>query len=356
MGSVHMAIKKRFGRAEPGSPGVPSDPGPFRPAWWLPGGHLQTLWPVFFRRRRLPALHRERLELPDGDFLDLDWVSGAPEGAPVVVLLHGLEGGGDSHYLPGLATGLRKLGMEAVLMYLRGCSGEPNRTARRYTGGSSDDLGRVVEHVQAVRSGSPLAAVGYSLGGNILLKGLGEMGECSPLTCAVAVSPPFQLDQAAARLERGLSRIYRRHLLGSLKRAMMEKYRQRSEALPVSVGTLDRLRTFRAFDDAVTAPLHGYDGVADYYTRASCRPYLKAIQSPTLILHSTDDPFTTPEAVPTPQELSPQMTLELYPRGGHVAFLAGACPGRPRYWLDQRILTYLQGAFGVPREAPAAQG
>jgi len=351
-----MAKRERSGEGERRGPEGFPDPGPFRPAWWLPGGHLQTLWPVFFRRRRLPARHRQRLELPDGDFLDLDWVMGAPEGAPVVVLLHGLEGGGGSHYLPGLVTGLRKLGMEGVLMHLRGCSGEPNRAPRRYTGGSSDDLGRVIAHIRDARPGAPLAAVGYSLGGNILLKWLGEMGEDSPLAGAVAVSPPFQLDQAAARLERGLSRIYRRHLLGSLKRAMMEKHRQRPEALPVAVGNLARLRSFRAFDDAVTAPLHGYRGAADYYARASCRPYLKAIRCPTLILHSTDDPFTTPEAVPTPEELSLQAVLELYPRGGHVGFLAGGWPGRPRYWLDQRILTRLQGVFRVPPASSPAQG
>ncbi len=354
MGTEDMVNRERYGMGGPGGPEGSPDPGPFRPAWWLPGGHLQTLWPVFFRRRRLPGLYRERLELPDGDFLDLDWTNGAPEGAPVVVLLHGLEGGRGSHYLPGLATGLRKLGMEGVLMYLRGCSGEPNRSARRYSGGSSDDLGTVIEHIREARPGAPLAAVGYSLGGNILLKWLGEMGDHSPLAGAVAVSPPFQLDQAAARLERGLSRIYRRHLLGSLKRAMAEKACQRPDAPPVPVGTLARLRSFRAFDDAVTAPLHGYHGVADYYARASCRPYLGEIRSPTLILHSTDDPFTTSDAVPSLEELSPQVELELYARGGHVGFLAGRWPGRPRYWLDQRILAYLQQTLrGAPLSVTA---
>lgn len=341
----HPSIERRPGpasRSGPEADGEGSGPAPFRPAWWLPGGHLQTLWPVFFRRRRPPPYRTIRMDLEDGDFLDLDWVEGAPEDAPVVLLLHGLEGGRGSHYIPGLMRALRGIGMQPVLMHLRGCSGEPNRRPRRYTAGSTGDLVRVLDHICRVRPGTPVAAVGFSLGANILLKHLGEAGGSTPLSGGVAVSPPFLLERAAERLERGLSRLYRQHLLGALKRAIREKHSRFPEQQTLSLRELDRIRTFRAFDHAVTAPLHGYGGVADYYTRASCRSYLAGIRVPTLVLHSTDDPFTSPDAVPRTGELPPSVHPEIYRRGGHVAFVAGRVPGWGRYWLEERIPAFLR--------------
>ena len=317
---------------------------PFRPAWWLPGGHLQTLWPALVRRPPAVALRRERLELADGDFLDLDWLDGAPAEAPTALLLHGLEGGPDSHYIPGMLQALGAAGFQAVVMYHRGCSGEPNRLHRRYTGGDTADLAEAVNRLRARAPARPLVAVGVSLGGNVLLKWLGEQGAQAPLAAAAAISPPFRLDRAADRLNRGLSRLYQRHLLTGLNHALAAKYADHPESCPVPLAELARLRSFRAFDDAFTAPVHGYQGAADYYARASARQFLGAITVPTLIVHSLDDPFTTRDAVPGGDELSPAVRLALSAHGGHVGFVAGAVPGRPRYWLEERVPAFLKHA------------
>jgi len=313
----------------------------FHPAWWLPGGHAQTLWPALLRRPPAVAVSRERLELADGDFLDLDWAADAGDTGPVVLLLHGLEGGLDSHYVPGLMAALRARGLRPVLMYHRGCSGEPNRSHRRYTGGDTGDLAAVVGHLRRAHPDAPLAAVGVSLGGNILLKWLGETGAGNPLAAAVAVSPPFRLNRAADRLERGLSRLYQRYLLTALRRTLRAKYADCPGACPVPLAELERLTTFRAFDDRFTAPIHGYAGAADYYARGSCRPFLANIAVPTAVIHALDDPFTTADAVPQSHEVSRAVRLEVYRRGGHVGFVSGAVPGRPRYWLERRIPAFL---------------
>ncbi|MFA9460012.1 hydrolase [Thiohalorhabdus methylotrophus] len=326
--------------------------GEYRPAWWLPGGHLQTLWPALLRRPPRVAVARERLELEDGDFLDLDWLAEAPAGGPVVILVHGLEGSLESHYLPGLMRTLADCGMRPVLMYHRGCSGEPNRTDRRYTGGDTGDLAWVAEILRTREPDMPLTAVGFSLGGNLLLKWLGETGADNPLAAAAAVSPPFRLDRAADRLEHGLSRLYQEHLLRALRASVTAKYAHRPQACPVPLDRVRSASSFRAFDDAFTAPVHGYAGVDDYYARGSCRPYLRGIAVPTLVLHALDDPFTTPDAVPAPGELSGHVQLELHRHGGHVGFVIGNLPGRPRYWIEERVPAFLCNTVTTP-ETPA---
>lgn len=309
----------------------------FRPAWWLPGAHLQTLYPSLFRASRPPPLQRERVELPDGDFVDLDW---APrhDGA-LVLLLHGLEGSIHSHYAGGLLRALDRAGMSAVLMHFRGCSGEPNRKPRSYHSGETGDLDVIVRRLLDDRPTRSLSVVGVSLGGNVLLKWLGEQGTAAPLSRAVAVSVPFLLDDAARRLQSGLSRLYQAYLLRRLRRSVRAKARLLPP--PVALGRLEQLTSFRAFDDAITAPLHGFAGVDDYYRRASSRAYLKDIRVPTLIVHARDDPFMSPAAIPLETELSDAVTLELSAHGGHVGFIAGRWPGRPVYWLEQRVCTYL---------------
>lgn len=313
----------------------------FQPAWWLPGPHLQTLWPNLFRARLRLELRRERLELPDGDFLDLDWTV-SPNG-PLVLILHGLEGCSSSHYVAGILKALHAAGLRAVVMHFRGCSGEPNRLDRSYHSGETGDLHSVVQHLREREPATALAAVGYSLGGNVLLKWLGEQGESAPVAAAVAVSVPFNLHQAAWRLERGFSRIYQSVLLQSLQRSVQRKFRHRSA--PFDLAAVSRLNSFRAFDGMVTAPLHGFRSTDDYYTHSSCRQYLKHIRIPTLILHALDDTFMTPDAVPTSPDLSQSVSLELSECGGHVGFVAGALPWRPRYWLEERIPAYLWSAL-----------
>ncbi len=316
----------------------------FRPAWWLPGAHLQTLYPTLCRRRAHPQLQRERLELADGDYIDLDWAEG--NGGPIVLVLHGLGGSLASHYTGGILGALKTAGFHAALMYFRGCSGKPNRLARSYHSGDTADLQAVLEHIRQRHPATPLAVVGYSLGGNVLLKWLGEQGEAAPLTTAVAVSVPFELDSAARRLEQGLSQLYQNHLLGKLRRAVWLK--ARIHPPPVSVEKLPRLTTFRQFDDAVTAPLHGFTGVDDYYSRSSSRQYLDRIAVPTLILQAQDDPFLPASAIPVDADLSKAVTLELSPRGGHVGFITGRIPFAADYWLEGRICRYLQERHTTP--------
>lgn len=310
----------------------------FRPAWWLPGAHLQTVWPALLRRPPRLALRRERVELADGDFLDLDW--GPPQPGPLVLILHGLEGSSASGYARGLLVVLAGRGWQGLVMHFRSCSGEPNRLARSYCAGDTDDLSAVVALLRRRYPRRPLAAVGYSLGGNVLLKWLGEQRAAAPLSAAVAVSVPFLLERAARRMSQGLSRIYQRYLLDACKASYRRKFRARDDA-PVPLDALSRLTDFYQFDDRITAPLHGYAGVDDYYARASCRDYLQGIAIPTLILHALDDPFMLPEAVPAEAELGPCVTLELSRSGGHVGFVSGRWPGRARYWLEQRVPAFL---------------
>ncbi len=308
-------------------------PSTFKPLWWLANPHLQTLWPVWFGRCRLHG-RSERLELDDGDFLDLCWFDGD---GPLVVVVHGLEGSIDSHYAGAMMQALQEHGFHGLFMHLRGCSGEPNRLDRSYHSGETGDLAAVVRHAARVTGKPVFAMIGYSLGANALLKWLGEGGEQLPLQRAVAVSVPFQLGDAARKLSTGFSRLYQNHLLQRLRRNFRRKFRQRASPLPVDV---DTLRDFYSFDDKVTAPLHGFSSADDYYRQSSSRQYLKNIRVETLILHALDDPFLFEESIPGNEELSQHVTLELSKHGGHVGFIGGRV--FPQRWLEPRIIRFLQ--------------
>ena len=331
----------------------------FTPAWWCRGPHCQTLWQALLRQRPRPPLRRERLELPDGDFLDLDWgiatARTAPDAAPatpIVLILHGLEGSARSVYARGLLNALQACGWRAAVLHFRGCSGTPNRLARSYHSGETGDLDFVVRLLRARHPQAPLAAVGFSLGGNVLLKWLGEQGAGAPLAAAVAVSVPFQLDLAAARLTQGVSRLYQWKLLRSLRQGLRRKFARTGSdagAAPIDLQRLGQLRCFRDFDHHVTARLHGFDSAEHYYRVSSSRQYLPRIAIPTLILHASDDPFMTAAAIPRADEISATTRLELQAYGGHVGFVAGRWPWAPVYWLEQRIPHYLADILAPPQ-------
>lgn len=307
----------------------------FRPPYWLRNPHLQTLLPYLARQRARPTVRRERLELADGDFIDLDWTCGS--GGPVVIVLHGLSGSVDSHYARTILSVLHRRGMRGVLMNFRGASGEPNRLPRTYHGGETSDLSLLVRALRAREPHTPLAMVGYSLGGNVLLKWLGEQGDEAPLRAAVAVSVPFELHRATDRLMQGFSRVYQWHILRCLKRSLAVK--ARTVELPFDISILEDIATFRRFDDVITAPLHGFRDADDYYRRASARRYLTDIRIPTLIVHALDDPFVPASALPGPQELSAATVLEVARHGGHVGFVSGRpISGR---WLERRVMAFL---------------
>lgn len=324
----------------------------FRPLSWLPGPHLPTIWASACRR--LPALtpRHERFELADGDFVDLAW--NQADAGPLVVVLHGLEGGIESRYARGILAALGAAGFRAVLMHFRGCSGEPNRLARAYHSGDTGDIAEVVRALAERDSEGVFALIGYSLGGNVVLKWLGECGAAAPVHTAVAISVPFDLAACADRLNTGFSRFYQRRLV----RSMQDKYRRKFSAMPspLRIDRLEELDTFWRYDDAVTAPLHGFDGVHDYYAQSSSRRYLRDIRVPTLILHARDDPFVPPAAIPTAAELGPPVTLELTPTGGHVGFIGTSSGDAAGYWLERRILEHLGEQRGADRDVVTLSG
>lgn len=237
------------------------------------------------------------------------------------MILHGLEGSIESRNINGLFHQLEQAGFTPVVMHFRGCSGRHNRYPRAYHSGDTADLAYIVQHIRQSREHYPHAVIGISLGGNVLLKWLGETGEACPVKRAVAISVPFRLNDAAVRLDRGLSRIYRRYLLSDLHKKYTSKFSQMASPLDVDV---TRLNTFRLYDDQVTAPLHGFDGVDDYYTRSSSRQFLSSIRVPTRIIHASDDPFMFPETAPGSNELGDAVELLLTEHGGHAGFITRA--------------------------------
>ena len=274
--------------------------------------------------------------------MDLAWHKRPEPDAPIVMLIHGLEGSLESHYAGNLLAALHKAGYTGVLLHLRGRGREPNRLARSYHSGASADLGLMLEYLKN-QDQLPAAVIGVSLGGNLLLKYLGEVGANSPLKAAMAISVPFSLQACAERFEQGISKIYGAYLLSALKKSYQAKFSRIKFPL-IPEPDVTNFKTLQQFDDLVTAPLNGFTGSADYYQRCSCAQFLPTIETPTLILHASDDPFMTPDIVPEAAEMSDAVTLELSLHGGHVGFIqgGGALFSAPDYWLDGRVVGYLQ--------------
>ncbi len=275
--------------------------------------------------------------------MDLVW-AGSDSG-PLVVVLHGLEGSFSSPYARRVMHAVASYGWGACLMQFRGCSGVPNRLARCYHSGDTGDLDFLVTTLRIRWPDRALCVVGYSMGGNVLLKWLGEHGGAAPVHAAVAVSVPFELSAAAQRLNEGFSRVYQAHLLASLRMSLDRKFG--THDLPFSRRELAQVRTFHEYDDCVTAPLHGFSGANDYYARASSRQFIPAIRVPALILHARDDPFLPEWAIPEASECPSAVSLEVPARGGHVGFITDPLPGLIHPWLEERILAFL-GSVRMP--------
>lgn len=324
----------------------------FRAPWWLPGGHAQTLWRKFTPAPGLTR-RRQRLELDDGDFLDLDWHEcGAPRAPrrPLVVILHGLCGCSASPYVLALQNHLAARGQDSVAMNLRGCSGEPNRLAHSYHSGCSDDLDAVVRSLPADR---PLALVGYSLGANVVVKWLGETGEADDrIVAAVSVSNPFSLARCCDRMIHGrLSRWYGQYFLRQLCRDVREKRqwfarrgrsaeRERLDAL----GDLAELQHIRDFDERVTAPLNGFADADDYYRQCSSERFVASVRVPLLILHAVNDPIIPPDSLPGRGAVPRDAVRDIHDDGGHVGFVMAG----HRDWLEQRIADHIDPGHAGP--------
>lgn len=314
----------------------------FHPSRYLSNPHLQTLLPRLLRRKVLLRPHWQRLDLPDGDFLDLAWSEDPRHAAhkPRVVLFHGLEGSFASPYAHGLMHACRQQGWLAVVMHFRGCSGTPNRQPRLYHSGEISDAEFFLHWLRHRWGSVPTAAAGFSLGGNMLGCLLGQLGADAPLDAGVIISAPLMLEPCSRKLEKGPSRFYQHYLLTQLKKNARRKLRRWPGTLPVDLPSLRTLRQLREFDDAITAPIHGFRNADDYYRRASALPQLKNVRKPLLIIHAKDDPFMTDEVIPRPEQLSPSTLYQLSPHGGHVGFVGGTLR-KPQMWLEQRVPQWL---------------
>jgi predicted alpha/beta-fold hydrolase len=319
----------------------------YRPAWWVPGAHAQTLWGKFFRARSALPTRMERWGTPDGDFIDVHRLDG-PERAPRLLFLHGLEGTIRSHYVAGLFGEAQRRGWAADLMIFRGCGDEPNRAPRFYHSGETTDLAFVLDRLVSENAQTPVLLAGVSLGGNVLLKFLGERATELPpqVRAAAVISVPFDLERGSRFIAIGISRIYDRHFLRSLRPKAMAKLEQYPDLFDRS--RLQRATSIYDFDDAVTAPVHGFIDAHDYYSRSSSLGWIKRVRLPTLLLSAIDDPFLPADVLDDVREIAganPALTLEFTSHGGHVGFVAGRWPWRPFYYAEWRACEFLRAAL-----------
>ncbi len=324
----------------PASAGADEGRRPFEGPAWLPGGHAQTIYPYFLRRPAV-AYRRERIDTADGDFWDFDWLAtDAPPTAPLVILFHGLEGSANSHYARVLMRDLAVRRWRGVVPHFRGCGGAPNLRPRAYHSGDHEEVGAMLQALLA-RAGSraPVFAVGISLGGSALLNWLGRAGPraVDSLAGAATVSVPLDLTASGIAIGRGLNRLYTWHFLQTLKPKALDMARRFPDRLDSA--RIARVRSMWDFDDAVTAPLHGFAGADDYWLRASAKPWLREVAVPTLVLNARNDPFVPASSLPSAAQASPAVVLEQPQKGGHVGFLAGPAPGRLD-WLPGRLLAF----------------
>jgi len=328
---------------QPEASGAPGLDRTYQAPFWLPGGHLQTIWPTFFSRPcrgASPVYRRERWSTPDGDFIDVDFLDAAEAGAPLLVLFHGLEGSSQGAYALAFAEWARTTGWHYAVPHFRGCSGELNRAPRAYHSGDFEEVGWILDRVRA-RHGRRVFAVGISLGGNALLRWAEEMGE-SVTTVAravAAVSSPIDLAASGRSIDRGINRrIYARHFLRTMKPKALAKWAQ----FP---GLFDRDRLLAAetlyeFDNAFTAPLHGFRTTDDYWSRSSAKPHLSRLRLPTLLLNARNDPIVPAASVPMTTEVNRFVTLWQPAGGGHVGFATGRPPGHIRL-LPQSVMQWI---------------
>ena len=330
MGTDHLFRKQERSSRHPDGKGGLS---PYSAPWWLPGGHLQTLVAALAPAPRV-AFSRERWDTPDGDFVEVDW-AGDERASRLLVLFHGLEGGSGSHYARALAAHAARLGWRFALPHFRGCSGVLNRLPRAYHSGDSDEADWMLRRF--AQGGAALHAAGVSLGGNVLLKWLGERGADAArlVRRAAAISAPVDLAASGDALDRGFNRrTYTRVFLITLKAKAFAKLALGQ--LHVDERRLARVRTLREFDDMVTAPLHGFRDADDYWARAASAPWLARIRVPTLMLNARNDPFLPEFALErATRRISDRLVLEFPRTGGHAGF-----PGR-RQWLARRVLDFL---------------
>ncbi len=315
----------------------------YLPARWLPGAHAMTVYGALFRPWARPRAERQRWELADGDFLDVDRTAGPSADAPVLVICHGLEGSSRAAYVRGLAALARSKGLAVLAMNFRSCSGTPSRLPRFYHSGETGDLATAVDRLAAERPGRPILLCGFSLGGNVVVKYLGERGEAvpAPVAGAAVISVPFDLAACARALDGPgfWPWIYRERFLRALRAKALGLCR-RFPGL-VDPAAVRAARTFAAFDAAVTARLHGFASAEDYWARSSSGPFVAGVRRPLLAISALDDPLVPATSLPLESARANAMvTLVTTRAGGHVGFVSGS-PLRPGYWAEARAIDFL---------------
>ena len=318
----------------------------FIPTWWLPEGHSQTLWRKLSPAKKV-AHTRQRIELDDSDYIDLDWTTLDPKQSKdntIVFLLHGLCGCSRSSYILAMQSLLNDQGISSVAMNFRGCSGEMNRLARAYHSGVSEDVNEVFSKLVAEYPAHNFVFIGYSLGANVLLKWLGEIESHPRIRKAVGVSTPFVLESCSQAMLQGVSRLYGQYFVRRLVKDFQNKQEYLETSNPEQATRIAKLGDTRSissiweFDDQITAPLHGFEGAEDYYRKCSSSAFLGSIAVDTLLIQSKNDPMIPPKSIPNSEMLSPQVQMQLTEKGGHVGFVSS----NPDNWLEQRILNFMQ--------------
>jgi len=314
----------------------------FKAAWWLRNAHLQTILAKHFKKHQRLLTHKLTLDTPDDDFLDIVWTEQPKQNGhrPIVVVLHGLEGSIDSHYVKGILTAIKKKGWIGVLMHFRGCSGRPNKKAHSYHSGDTRDIAFFTSWLEKYYPNAPKAAIGFSLGGNVLTRFLAQHND-NPYQVATVICAPLDLASCSKRISLGVSKIYQKYLVDMLKASTLKKIEQ--QLLPnICPNTLSKVIKLRDFDHLVTAPINGFNNAEHYYQQASGKPVLHKIKQPCLFVHAADDPFLSHQDIVPTKPLPEHITFEISNSGGHVGFISGNNPFKPTYWLEQRIPQFLE--------------
>jgi predicted alpha/beta-fold hydrolase len=309
--------------------------------------HLQTVLPSLLNAGRKACFVHERFDLDDGDFLDLAWHQlPSLDTRPVIIIFHGLAGSVYSPYAYRMMEALDAKGFNSVVMHFRGCFKESNTLARAYHSGDTVDAKAFMGSIAENFPDRAIGAIGYSVGGNMLIKLQGELGKASPLFAAVSVSAPVRLAQTADYLNRGTSRFYQKFLLYDLKKSLLKKFSEHDYESLIGLKKEDvgKLNSFREYDDRFTAPIHGFNNADEYYEKSSSFDYIFKIAKETLILHALDDPFMPPGVLPDAATLPTKVSMEVSENGGHVGFVGGSIV-RPNYWLETRIPEFLCSNF-----------
>lgn len=316
----------------------------FKPAWWLKNRHLQTIVPRFYSVPCDFTAWHNQFDLSDGDFVEVTWSqhpNKIPKHQPIVLVLHGLEGSFDSFYAKRMMNKMFNNGWTAVLMHFRGCGNQTNRKAQTYHSGQTDDVAEFVEYLSQRYPNNPIYAVGFSLGGNVLTKYVGER-ENALLCGAVVISAPLDLSICANAIGKGFAKVYQKYLVDKLVRSTTRKIDYLQNAFPIAISAreVQQIKTLIDFDDKITAPLNGFANGEDYYQQSSGKQFLAQCKTPTLVIHAKDDPFMTKAVVPNADQVSEYVTLAISEQGGHVGFLSGNNPLKPEFWTETKTTEF----------------